>query len=71
MTDSVAFGPQSESPEFGLRGLKFAGLFLRKLIRPVKTPRSGARGGMTQTAGSLTACLGLVVGGSLGFPVPS
>jgi hypothetical protein len=52
MTDSVAFGPQSESPEFGPRGLKFAGLFLRKLIRPVKTPRSGARGGMTRTAGS-------------------
>ena len=69
MTDSVAFGPQSESPEFGPRGLKFAGLFLRKLIRPVKTPRSGARGGMTRTARSWAACLGL--GGSLGFPVPS
>ncbi len=71
MTDNVAFGPQSDSPEFELRGLKFACLFLRKLIRPVKTPRSGARGGMTRTAGLLTACLGLVIGSSLGFPVPS
>ncbi len=71
MADSMAFGPQSESPEFGPRGLKFAGLFIRKLIRPVKTPRSVARRGMTRTVGSMTACLGLVVGGSLGLPVPS
>ncbi len=68
MTDNVAFGPQSESPEFGQRGSEIRRLFLRKLIRPVKTPRSGARGGMTRIAGLLTVCLGLVVGGSLGFP---
>ncbi len=37
----------------------------------MKTPRSGARGGMTRTAGSLTACLGLLVGGCLDLPVPS